>query len=771
MPFRDRPVCTAFNRSSVSAILTEHALFAAFLFGAIAASAPAHSVSAQINRTSSVGAVPVAQSVRTDTAPTIDGVLDDDVWSGAPVITGFLQHEPFEGQPASERTEIRILYDEDAIYIGAWMFDRDPAGIRTGETRRDANVRDADALIIVLDTFLDRQNAYVFGTTPVGIEYDGQVTKNGESGLRTSGRAQSGAGAGGGFNLNWDGSWDVATSIDDRGWYAEFRIPFSTLRYGGGCEHVWGMNIARTVRRTNEEVFWAPIPRQYTLYRVSQAGTLEGLDAPTRRTVRVTPYALSTARRDFALQTSTDVSAEFGGDAKIGITPALNLDLTVNTDFAQVEADEQQVNLTRFSLFFPEKRPFFLENAGTFSVGTPRGGSDLGLDLFFSRRIGIGTGGEPVPILGGSRLTGKVRGVTIGLMDIQTEAVDASGIPANNYAVGRVLRELPNRSQIGVLVANRLNTDSTSDHNLTYSVDGRWGIGESINLDLYAARTETPGLTGREHALGFTGAYRSRDWDFGVQYREIGEDFNPEVGFLPRADYRVIIGRVQRNIRIPAARWLRELRPHIMVREFYGFDGFNQTGYIHIDNAIAFENGAILSTGINVRREGLEEPFEIAAGVTIPTATYDFVETILRFNSNASADWSISSTFNAGGFFTGHRKSIQATLTNRIGTTWLAALRVNYDDVDLAEGSFENTVVGLRVAYSFTPRMFLQSLVQYNNQSREFSGNVRFGWLSTAGTGLFVVFNEVQENLRTTGWEAQNRALVVKFTRQFGILQ
>ena len=172
-----------------------------------------------------------------------------------------------------------------------------------------------------------------------------------------------------------------------------------------------------------------------------------------------------------------------------------------------------------------------------------------------------------------------------------------------------------------------------------------------------------------------------------------------------------------------------------------------------------------------MRREGLEEPFEIAAGVTIPTATYDFVETILRFNSNASADWSISSTFNAGGFFTGHRKSIQATLTNRIGTTWLAALRVNYDDVDLAEGSFENTVVGLRVAYSFTPRMFLQSLVQYNNQSREFSGNVRFGWLSTAGTGLFVVFNEVQENLRTTGWAAQNRALVVKFTRQFGILQ
>ena len=687
------------------------------------------------------------------------------------MITGFVQHEPFEGRPATERTEIRILFDADAIYVGAWMFDRDPAGIRTGENRRDANVRDADALMIVLDTFLDRQNAYVFGTTPVGIEYDGQVIKDGGGGISTSRRSQSGAGASGGFNLNWDGSWEVATSTDDGGWYAEFRIPFSTLRYSGGGEHVWGLNGARTVRRTNEEVFWAPIPRQFTLYRVSQAGTLRGIQAPTRRTMRITPYALSSANRDFSAGTTTDWSAEVGGDAKIGLTPGLNLDLTVNTDFAQVEADEQQVNITRFNLFFPEKRPFFLENAGTFSVGTPRAGSELGLDLFFSRRIGIGGGGEPVPILGGTRLTGKVRGITLGLIDIQTDAVDASGIPANNYAVGRVLRELPNRSQIGALVVNRLNTDATSDHNLTYSVDGRWGIGENINLDMFVARTESPGLTGREHALGFTGSYRARDWDLGVQYREVGEDFNPEVGFLPRDDYRLIIGRVQRNIRIPSARWLRELRPHVLVREFYGFDGFNQTGYIHIDNAVAFENGAVLSTAVNVRREGLQAPFDIATGVTIPAATYDFVETLWRFNTNASSDWSINGVLTAGGFFSGHRKSIQATITNRISTTWLAALRANYDDVDLTEGSFENSLVSLRVAYSFTPRMFLQSLVQYNNQSREFAGNVRFGWLNTAGTGLFVVFNEVQENLRTTGWAAQNRTLVVKFTRQFGILQ
>jgi hypothetical protein len=710
----------------------------------------------------------VARGVPTNASPTIDGNLDDEAWAAAPVISNFVQHEPFEGRPATERTEVRILYDENAIYIGAWMFDQ-VGSILTGENRRDANLRDADALLLVFDTFHDRQNAYVFGTTPVGIEYDGQVTKDGEGGLTTTRRVQTGAGSGGGFNVNWDGSWDVATSNDERGWYAEFRIPFATLRYGGGGTQVWGLNIARTVRRTNEEVFWAPVPRQYTLYRVSQAGTLEGIAAPTRRTMRVTPYALSSGHRDFEQNLETDWSAEFGGDAKIGLTPGLNLDLTYNTDFAQVEVDEQQLNLTRFSLFFPEKRPFFLENAGLFTVGTPRAGSDLGLDLFYSRRIGIGDDGDLVPIVAGGRLTGQAGGVKLGLLNIQTEAVDDLFIPATNYAVGRVLRELPNRSQVGGVFISRLNTDATSDYNLTYAVDGRWGIGEAINLDFYAGRTETPGLEGREHGLGLTGSYRSRDWDFALQYREIGEDFNPAVGFLPRDDYRLVIGRGQRNIRIPSAPWLRELRPHFLVREFFGFDGFHQTGYVHIDNAIAFSNGALLSTALNVRHEGLQEPFEIDDGVIIPTGAYDFLEGLFRFNTNESAAWSVNGTITLGEFFSGHRKSFETTLTNRLGTSWLAALRFIHNDVDLPEGDFEDTLVGLRLAYSFTPRIFLESLLQYNEHDDAFSGNVRFGWLNTAGTGLYVVFNEVQQTVSPTG--PLDRAIIVKFTKQFDVVQ
>ncbi len=485
-------------------------------------------------------------------------------------------------------------------------------------------------------------------------------------------------------------------------------------------------------------------------------------------TSRSPPYALSSAHRDFEVAAPTDWSAEVGGDAKIGLSPSLNLDLTYNTDFAQVEVDEQQVNLTRFSLFFPEKRPFFLENAGIFSVGTPRAGTDLGLDLFYSRRVGIGGDGEPVPILGGGRLTGKVAGTTLGLLNIQTDAVDAEGIPANSYSVGRVMRELPNRSQVGGLFISRLNTDSTGDYNLTYGVDGRVGIGESVNLDAYVSRTETPGLGGREHGVGFTGEYETRAWSLGFQYRDIGEDFNPEVGFLPRQGYRAFVGRVQRNIRVPPVSWIRELRPHALLRNFFDFDWFIETRYLHIDNGIAFQNGAFLSTAVNVQREGLKGPFEIADSIFVSPGTYDFTELRIRFNTNESATWAVSGSAAAGGFFSGTIRSVEATVTNRFGSTWAASLRVSYDDVDIDEGNFETGLVGVRLAYSFTPRIFLQSLVQYSTQSNRLSANVRFGWLFTAGTGLFLVYNEVQRTESPKG--PMDRAFAVKLTRQFDLM-
>ena len=732
-----------------------------------------------------------ARATPVEEPPTIDGRLGDGAWSRAEVINGFVQREPIEGRPVSERTEVRIVYDEDALYVGAWLYDRDPAGIVVGRTQRDAPLGDTDAFLVVFDTYRDMQNGFVFGTTPSGIEYDGQVTDEGGAGGggagggggALGGRQQ--AGSGGGFNLNWDGSWEVATTTDAEGWYAEFRIPFSTLRYARGGDQTWGLNFARNIRRRNEEAVWAPVPRQYTLYRVSLAGTLDQFEAPARRIVTVTPYVLGDAFRDYSLTTPsadcvgidgrTDCSAQVGGDAKIGITQSLTLDLTVNTDFAQAEVDDQQVNLTRFPLFFPEKRGFFLENAGTFSVGASRA-----VELFFSRRIGL-VSGNTVPILGGARLTGRVGGLQVGLLNIQTDAKDICDplggctplASANNYGVARVFKEFSNRTQIGTIFVSRLNTDDSGDYNLTYGLDGSLGVGETLTFDAYAAITSTPGVGSGEYAFSGGGNYRTRDWEASAGYTEVGASFNPEVGFLSRNEYRTVSARWLRHIRFDDVPWFREIRPHMSWTEYWDLDGFTESRLIHIDNHFEFANGAFFQLpGLNITGEGLKEPFEIREGIVIPPGTYNHLDWQFRANTNTSAPLSASVGWDAGGFYTGTRVGPNATATYRHQDRFVTSIRVNYFDVRLNDtDKFTTAVVALQGSYSFTPRIFLAAQVQYNDDTENLGTNVRFGLLDTAGTGLYVVYNDTEHfgSLGTTGFRygPQQRQLIVKYTKQF----
>jgi len=721
---------------------------------------------------------PSSTATRTATAPTIDGALTEAAWRTAPVLAGFTQNEPTEGAPVSERTEVRILWDAHAVYIGAWMFDRDAGAIVVGETRRDASISDSDAISILLDTYLDGQNGFLFATSPVGIEYDGQVTREGQGGSGATNQQRVQRGAGGGFNLNWDGSWDVATSRDSTGWYAEFRIPFSTLRYGKGGAQRWGINLARTIRRRNEEAFWAPIPRQFDLQRVSLAGVLSGFEAPNQRLFTATPYVLSSTRKDYVAKTDASTAGEFGGDAKIGVTQSLTLDLTADTDFAQVEVDDEQLNLTRFPLFFPEKRPFFLENAGTFAVGTPQS-----VELFFSRRIGIQSGYE-VPITGGGRLTGKQGNYTVGLMSLQTEEVfgtTSSGAPTRiaaptNFAVGRVIRDFRNRTRIGAMIVNRTNTSGASDYNRTYAVDGRLGIGAPLTFDGYASRSEVPGVDDGAYAYGVGMAYTSRDWNITASTREVGTTFNPGAGFLPRSAYRFQAARIQRNVRFPGVKWFREWRPHLQYSEFIGLDGFSETRLIHTDSHFEFSNGAFFQLpAFNLTREGIRTPFTISKGVVVKPNTYDNAELGFQYNTNLSAPVSLQGRIDIGGFYSGHRAGTGSTLNVRIGDTFTSSLRGDYYDVSLAEGRFTSVIWRLRTAYSFTPRVYVQALVQYNKQTESLSSNIRFGWLNTAGTGLFVVFNNL-ENVgtfdRTQLPEGPlERAFLVKFTRQFNLIR
>ncbi|HUF76183.1 MAG TPA: DUF5916 domain-containing protein, partial [Longimicrobiales bacterium] len=624
--------------------------------------------------------------------------------------------------------------------------------------------------------------------------YDGQVSNEGGAGGgggggRGGGGASGGrqqAGSGGGFNLNWDGSWEVATTTDGQGWYAEFRIPFSTLRYARGGPQTWGVNFARNIRRNNEEAVWAPVPRQYTLTRVSLAGTLSQLEAPARRILTVTPYVLGAAFHDYTLTTSsadclgaggrTDCNAQIGGDAKIGITQSLTLDLTANTDFAQAEVDDQQVNLTRFPLFFPEKRGFFLENAGTFAVGAARS-----VELFFSRRIGL-VAGRTVPILGGARLTGRVAGLQVGLLDIQTgseELCDPLGgctplASANNFGVARVVKEFENRTQLGTVFVTRLNTDDTRDYNLTYGVDGSLGIGDALTLDAFGALTSTPGVEGGEYAYSAGGAYRDRIWEFSLGFTEVGDSFNPEVGFLSRSDaYRNISARWLRHIRFDDVPWFREIRPHMSWNEYWDFDGFSESRFIHIDNHFEFANGAFFQLpGFNITGEGLKQPFEIRPGIIIPAGTYNNLDWQFRANTNQSAPLSGSIGWEAGGFYTGTRVGPNANVTYRHTDRLVGSLRVNYFDVRLNDtDKFTTAVVALSGSYAFTPRIYVAAQIQYNDDTENLGTNVRLAWLDTAGTGLYVVYNDTEHfgSLATTGFRygPQQRQLIVKYTKQF----
>ena len=717
-------------------------------------------------------AAPVARAHSINTAPVINGKLDDPAWAGAQPFSGFVQRELQEGAPISERTEVRVLTDGEALYVGAWLYDRDPSRIVPGEKVRDVTLTNSDYFAIILDTYLDRQNGFVFATTPAAVEYDGQVVKEGEGGgVTQSGQTRAQSGSMGGFNLNWDGSWTVATSVDSLGWYAEFRIPFSTLRYGGGATQNWGLNFARSIRRKNEEAFWAFIPRQFNLYRLSRAGTMEGIRVPVRRVATVTPYVLGGMQRAYALDTegrlgyASSRPGELGADLKFGLTPSLTLDLTYNTDFAQVEVDEQRTNLTRFPLFFPEKRPFFLENAGTFSAGTPQA-----VDLFFTRRIGIDSVGRPVPIIGGGRVSGRVAGLTVGMLQLFTEDV-STGPPTMSYTVARVSRELSSRSRVGAIAVQRMSTEDTRDHNRTYGIDGRVGAGESWTFDWWGSKTETPGRRGDDFAYSARAGYQTGDWNNGIRFVQVGDAFNPEVGFLNRSGgYRFYDISFMRLVRAPSIKWLKQWNPHSSFRGYYGLDDFYQSGQWHIDlTEVEFANGGRFGPELNFYHEGLQAPFEISPGVVLPAGSYDYPSPGLDLSTNPSSPVSLTLRGDFGPFYDGTRNGGSATLVMRRGASFTSSLLVDYNDVHLDEGDFVRSLIGTRLAYFFTPRVLAQALVQYNNQARAWTANARFGWLNTAGTGLFVVFNEGQVADGFFDWvRPQTRSFVVKYTRQFG---
>jgi hypothetical protein len=721
------------------------------------------------------------EAYRAETAPSIDGRLGEPVWAGASVFSGFVQQQPRENEPSTELTEVRVLYDEGFIYIGVLCFDGEPDRIVVTQSRRDGDLADTDSIQIVLDTYNDDQNAFLFGTNPLGLEYDGQVASEGAAGGALGG-VGTGFGGGGsqrgqlaGFNRNWDGDWTVAASITERGWEAEIAIPFKTLRYGNAPDPVWGFNVMRNIRRKNEQSFLAPVPRVYDIYRVSLAADLKGLRPPPRRDLRAIPYGVARSNEELlGASTTRDESVTAGLDVKWGVTPNVTADFTVNTDFSQVEADEEQVNLTRFDLFFPEKRSFFLENAATFQFGEPQA-----VDLFFSRRIGLTSSGQPIGILAGARLSGQAGPYQLGFLNMQTETTfggptDALLAPANNYTVARVKRQVFPRSDVGAIFVNRFSTGdyaSAGGENRAYGADANLAVSENGKIFAFLARSDTPGGVGSDYSGRALYDYRNNAWNLRAGYTQVGDRFNAEVGFVPRVGFRRPELQVELTPQPKGIPWIRRFSPHALVQRFYGFDGLLQTALGHYDFEVQLQNGGQTGFLLERRSDRPEEPFTLFRDregnqVVIPPGLYTWNEWLLYFQSNPSAPIFIDSLYGFGSFYDGTFNRVSLDGGFGVGARFLAAIGLLRNDIDLPGGAFVSTLVRAKATYSFTVNTLVQALVQYNNQSELASANVRFAWLNRSGTGLFVVLNE-RRDFFVPGSEPLGRSFIVKYTHYF----
>ena len=709
---------------------------------------------------------------RLEQPPDLDGLVNEPLWRKLDVATDFVQQNPDEGELSAERTEVRIGFDDRNLYIAIICFDSQPENIVVTQNRRDASLRDTDSVQILLDTFHDGQNAFIFGTSPTGIEFDAQVSKAGQSRGAGGGPARAGGlggaqrGGSSAFNLNWDGLWRVRSQITKRGWESEIIIPFRTLRYKPG-EAVWGLNIMRNLRRRNERSFWSPISRAFRFTQIGMAGSLSGLETRTHRNLKLLPYVLGGFSQDYRrTENQSRFERDAGLDLKYSLTPSLTLDATFNTDFAQIEVDDEQVNLTRFDLFFPEKRPFFLENSGFFEFGSPGE-----VEIFFSRRIGLDEDRNPVPIDAGARVSGKIGPYQLGLLNIQTRSVDGAA-PANNYGVARVSRELPNRSSIGVIGVSREATTDFGDaprFNRTYGADANIGFGKFANWFNYVAKSETPGLEGSDHTYSSRFEYDDSGHEFRLGYLEVGHNFNPEVGFVRRVGFRKA-DYFYRYTHYPNTGRIRSVEPHFSGQNWYTL-GTNskESGFEHYHVDSRTQDGGRLGLAWNRNFERLDEPFEVHPDISIPAGRYQFNELIANFGTDPSAPVFLRGNAALGGFYDGTIRTLNLRGGYRRGKnlTWTGSWVRNF--IDLPVGDFNTDLVGLRFNWSFTPKSFFQTFSQYNSATDEIGHNVRLGLLSTSSTGLFVVFNTgttTRDFLDPHDVERRtiSRALFIKFT-------
>ena len=713
----------------------------------------------------------------------VDGRLDEPVYESVAPVSDFIQQLPDEGALATERTDAWVMFDDENFYVAGRCWDSAPPGewVAT-EMRRDAfNMLNNDLFGFLIDTFYDRRNALLFYANPLGGFVDQALTNEGNP------------------NRDWNPVWDVRTGRFDGGWTIEMVVPFKSLRYRPARDQVWGIQLRRTVMRKNEWAYLTLIPISAAgfggrggVFRVSAAGTLVGLEAPPAGVhLEVKPYAiggLTPAGVDTAAAGTPESrfarDGKVGVDLKYGITRNLTADFTWNTDFAQVEVDEQQVNLTRFNLFFPEKREFFLEGRGIFNFargsfrtarslrrGSVLGGGDAPT-MFYSRRIGL-QGGQAVPILGGGRLTGKVGAFDVGALNIQTGNEAVSGALDTNFTVLRVKRDMLRRSSVGAIATNRSLSLSGDGSNQAYGADAVFSFFDSVNLLGYYARTRTTGVTGRDASYQARFDYGADRYGLEADHLLVEGNFRPEVGFLRRRNFRrtSLSGRFS-----PRPRSIESVRQFVLEAS-HDYFLTADTGFLETrQNQVAFQTELENSDQFGVRAsesyELLQRPFFPSGGdVAIPVGGYDFRDVRLTYALGPQRLLNGRVEVATGGYFDGGITSVDLSrgrvdLSSRLSVEPSAS----FNWIDLPGGSLRTDLLRARVNYTFSPRMFFSGLLQYNSANRTLGTNLRLRWEYSPGSELFVVYTEEQDTdpLRPDRYDGlRDRGFVIKLTRLF----
>jgi hypothetical protein len=708
------------------------------------------------------------RAVRLNTPLRVDGQIDESAYDGLVPISDFIQMEPAGGEPATEKTEIWLFFDQSNVYVTIRAWESQPERMIVNEMRRDSNnIRQGECVGFSLDTFYDRRNAFQFEVNPLGARTDGQSTNERQ------------------YSADWNPVWDLAVGRFTGGWVMEAAIPFKSLRYRLGSAQIWGFNARRNNKWKNEISYLNRIPPAMGMGRgdfsASLYATVVGIDAPPgSKNLEVKPYAISELTSDVAAspRVSNDLDGDLGVDAKYGITQNLTTDLTYNTDFAQVEADEQQVNLTRFSLLFPEKREFFLENAGTFAFagagGNQMGGSGDVPILFYSRRIGLQQNRE-IPIWGGGRLTGRVGRFSVGMLNMQTreepdEHVPVTQVPtpSTNFSVVRVKRDILRRSSIGAIVTNRSIAQGGIGSNQAYGLDAGFAFYSNLFINAYWAKTRTETVEG--HDTSYRGQLDYIGDRYGVQIDRmvVGDNFNPEVGFVRRDNMRRSLGRFRFSPRPASIPSIRKFSWQGTVD--YIEDGAGRLESRDVDGefAIELQNSDRFSVGVTDNYERLVAPFTIAPGVRIPIGEYDFVSGRAAFTFGQQRPLSGNLSFETGTFYDGELTAVGFS-RGRINVTPRFSLEPNISInwVDLPTGSFTAKLIGSRVTYTVTPLMFVSALVQYNSSTNLVGANVRLRWEYQPGSEIFVVYNDERDTLTRGVPDLRNRAFIVKVNRLF----